>query len=368
MMQSVADGCLTASSVWIQAAVVKTYMHSCNMHFANMGFQYTSCQQLPLCREAVLALCLTAAAPAEAMIHPTLALLQSLVCHTWCAYQRHPGQHLVQQAAACQSKAEDLTHHQSLQSMMHKQQQQPPEGRQLPVGEQAEQGVAVNQHSLGIGLHTSDLRDSFPKDISELQTQQMQSEQEMEPQLSQHVQSSLEGFSPEHQPKTSSVRAAALEQLLDQTLLTEQSTMRSPWCCTSATCPDAQAQHLKLLLCAMVLAALPFVAWLKQPKHMRQWACTQDALPAAIVAMHATVLCLLVSVSDPYALCMITVPSAQVFLCLLTYAYASIVLAIRIWLNTFLDMNVHSEQQERRQRMLSCWYSLQMVDPQCSSR
>ncbi|KAL3145120.1 GPI inositol-deacylase, variant 2 [Trebouxia sp. C0009 RCD-2024] len=245
-------------------------------------------------REAISALCLIVAAPAEAMIHPMFPLLQSLVCHTWCAYQRNQGQQIVQPAAGRQSKAEGSTHHlQSAQFVVLEQQQQPSEWQQLPAGQQAEQGVAVPQLTPCISLHTLDLRDSVAEDTSELKTQQRQSEQDTKPQLSRHARSSLKGFSPEHRLKVSSMRAAALEQLLDQTLLTEQSTMRLPWCFTSAASANAQATHLKLLLCVVVLAALPFVAWLKQPRHMREWTCTQDALPAAVVAMHAPMLCLL---------------------------------------------------------------------------
>lgn len=317
-----------------------------------------SCQQLPLCREAISALCLIVAAPAEAMIHPMFPLLQSLVCHTWCAYQRNQGQQIVQPAAGRQSKAEGSTHHlQSAQFVVLEQQQQPSEWQQLPAGQQAEQGVAVPQLTPCISLHTLDLRDSVAEDTSELKTQQRQSEQDTKPQLSRHARSSLKGFSPEHRLKVSSMRAAALEQLLDQTLLTEQSTMRLPWCFTSAASANAQATHLKLLLCVVVLAALPFVAWLKQPRHMREWTCTQDALPAAVVAMHAPMLCLLVSVSDPCAFCVITVPSPQVFLCLLI-RICSDRIGDEALAEHLLDLKVHSEKRERQQSTRSCWYSL----------
>ena len=63
----------------------------------------------------------------------------------------------------------------------------------------------------------------------------------------------------------------------------------------TATQTDVQVLYLKMVLCAILLSALPCVAWFKQPRHMRQWACWQDALPAAAVALHASICTLWVS-------------------------------------------------------------------------
>lgn len=258
---------------------------------SSVVFDVISSQQLLSCRHIILALCLTVATFAEAMVHPMLALLQSLVCHSWWALRPHKGQPYLQPAAH-QGEADDLTQRlQNAQPVVCKQQQQRPhEGRQLPVSHHVQEGLAVPQHAPCNMLHQGTL---------EVTSQQKQSEQKHVQQLS-HQQLFLQGTSLDHQPRNSSVHGAQTGELL--TLPPEQSTVRPSWCFTSATCADAQATHLKLLLCAMMLAALPFLAWLKQPRHMRQWAYLQDALPAAVVAMHAPILCLLVSASYPYVL------------------------------------------------------------------
>ena len=62
---------------------------------------------------------------------------------------------------------------------------------------------------------------------------------------------------------------------------------------------EAHALHCKLLLCVVVLQALPCVAWLKQPMHMRQLAAWQDAVSCAVLATHASILALLVGLSVP---------------------------------------------------------------------
>lgn len=49
-----------------------------------------------------------------------------------------------------------------------------------------------------------------------------------------------------------------------------------------------QTIHIKLIVCAISLQAMPFVAWLKQPMPPREWAGWQDALACAVVALHAT--------------------------------------------------------------------------------
>lgn len=60
---------------------------------------------------------------------------------------------------------------------------------------------------------------------------------------------------------------------------------------------DAQGIHFRMLVAAVALQALPCVAWLKRPMHMRQLAAWQDALPCSVLAMHASASVLLVSAS-----------------------------------------------------------------------
>ncbi len=137
-------------------------------------------------------------------------------------------------------------------------------------------------------------------------TQQKQLEQGAAPHLSNlyHPQPAL---STQHQAGT--IPGPAIWQCNEQThqlpvVLPEQNSARIAWHSMHA---DTHIIYLELVVCTITLAALPFVAWVKQPMHMRQWACWQDALPATIVAMHASLLCVLVGASCPVSLHMVTV-------------------------------------------------------------
>lgn len=241
-----------------------------------------------------MGLCITVLALAEAKLHPMIALLQSLICHTWFACWSYKSQRFTQPSAD-QGEAEDSTkqlHLQTESPVLHEQQQQPHGWQPVPICQPVQAGMAVPQHALSTRLH---------QDTSELLTQKQDSEQEAAAHLSQQ-HPSQQAFSPKHQGKISPASATLQCNVQTQRLLSlpaEQGDTSIPRCSSSATCVEAQVTHLKLGLCALVLAALPCVAWLKQPWAMRQWACWQDALPTAIVAVHASILCLLVSASCP---------------------------------------------------------------------
>lgn len=58
-----------------------------------------------------------------------------------------------------------------------------------------------------------------------------------------------------------------------------------------------QAVHCEMLVCAIALQVLPCVAWLKQLTHTRQLAAWQDAVPCAVLALHASISAMPVSIS-----------------------------------------------------------------------
>ena len=255
------------------------------------------------CRGAALSLCMTVVALAEAKVHPMVALLHSLVCYAWLASCSCKCQQSAAALAADQSEAEHPAQQLPLQAehaVLHVQQQTPYEWQQMLVGQQQEEaGVIAPQRSPCTLLY---------QDALEPMIQHKQMEQEGVPKLS-HQQHSQQAFSRQHQAASVPAILHCNEQTRQLlSLAPERQSTTLTWCSISAMRTDAQATCLKLALCAITLAALPFVAWLKQPMHMRQWACWQDALPAAIVATHAS-LCLLVGARCRCSVSMVIVPS-----------------------------------------------------------
>ena len=235
---------------------------------------------------------MTVVALAEAMVHPMIALLQSLMCHAWFACRSCKSQRFAVAPAADQGKEEDAAQKLPLcaeYSVLHDQQHQPRELQQFPRCQQEEEvEMAAPQHCPCTMWHQG---------ASELNMQHEQLEKDAVTQLKYQCHSQ-QALTTQHQdgiiPAPATLhRNEQIHQLLS--LPPEQNISRSACCTISAVRTDAEATYLKLVVCAITLAALPCIAWLKQPMHMRQWACWQDALPAAIVAMHASLLCLLVS-------------------------------------------------------------------------
>ena len=259
-----------------------------------------------MCRGVALGLCMTVVALAEAEVHPVVALLQSLVCCAWFACRSCKGQRIAAAPAANQGKAEELNPKMPLHadySVLHDQQHQAHEWQQNPRCQQEEEAeMAAPLHSLCTMLHQS---------ASDLTTQHGQLEKDGAPELKHHCHSQ-QVLSTQHLREDIPAPATLhcneqMYQLLS--LPPEQNISRLACCSISAMRPDAQTICLKLVVCAITLAAPPFVAWLKQPMHMRQWGCWQDALPAAIVAMHASLLCLLVGAHCRCSVYMVILPS-----------------------------------------------------------
>lgn len=251
--------------------------------------------------------CMTVVALAEAIVHPMIALLQSLMCHAWFACRSCKSLRFAAAPAAHHGKEEGTAQKLPLHaeySVLHDQQHQPSEWQQIPTCQQEEEdGLAAPPHSLCTMWHQG---------ASELITQHEQLNKKAVP-LLKHQCHSEQARSAQH--LDGQIPAPATLHCTEQThqlvsLPPEQNISRSACCSISAMRTDAEATYLKLVVCAITLAALPCVAWLKQPMHMRQWACWQDALPAAIVAAHASLLCLLVGAHGHCSVYIVIVPSS----------------------------------------------------------
>lgn len=250
---------------------------------------------------------MTTVALAEARVHPAVALLQSLLCHAWLACSSCKSQRLAAVPAADQR--EDTAQQLPLQaehSEANERRQQPHEWQAVLQSQQAEEAEGTPRHPPYSILHQD----------RELVTQHEQLRQEAAPQLS-HQYHPQQALSTQYQAVN--IPGPATLHCNEQTYQLpfgpqEQNSATLAWRSMSAMHADTHTIYLELAVCAVTLAALPFVAWVKQPTHMRQWACWQDALPATFVAMHASLLCVLVGASCPVSLHMVTVASTVGFI------------------------------------------------------
>ncbi len=212
---------------------------------------------------------------AEARACPMLALLHALICHLWCAAHKHqPSKPALVSSPRLGSN--DTTSSSQQQLQPEQQQGQDSEAATYAKGElagspDAAAALAGTLQQQGMQTEAEDLsgrRHGMPDrqhGISEGQPgvfngqpdqQQQQHQQAAGQTLS--APSAQEGVSPQQQ---------------------------------------AQAVHCEMLVCAVALQILPCVAWLKQLAHTRQLAAWQDAVPCAVLALHASISAMAVSIS-----------------------------------------------------------------------
>ena len=241
-----------------------------------------------MCRAVLLSLCIATVALAEAWVHPLIALLHSLICNIWsthCAQHRHAAQPTTRQEGdSGQSSRQQLLlsslhccccEHTGKQLLQKDVQHQQNHNRQQLSDHRPPAGLTLHQQTPSItnlldtesGLHQQQCKHEVPHHLMH----QEQSATLLALQQPQKTPDESEQLLP-----------APPEQF--HTLMLHGS---RAW--HAATWADAQMMYLKMGICAIVLSALPCVAWLKQPRHMRQSACWQDALPAAVVAVHASI-------------------------------------------------------------------------------
>lgn len=239
------------------------------------------------CRNTVAFVITAAITLAEARLHPMLALLHALLCHIWAAAQ-----------TLQPSRSSSLPASQPLLSMgddkLPSQQQQrswphlPQSQHQHRQGSQCEPGGRAEQPS--IDADASDLATSAQQQVlaeahspCERQHQLLEGDHGA-PEWQLGAQ---EGPSERQQPQEAHQTAGHLPPVLSTSAAPAQWGVHDQH--------HTQALHVKMLLCAIALQALPCVAWVKQLGHMRQLAAWQDAVPCAVMALHASTLALAVS-------------------------------------------------------------------------
>ena len=278
------------------------------------------------CRMALVSALVAAATLSEAKLHPMLALLHALLCHAWCAA-----------AAAAQTRR----HHSHVSLAMpspetllnsgsaEADQQQKPPGR--PPGVQG--GTQLTEEEPVLGLQQQGER-------CDDQKERQRGQQPQEAPARHHDTAGLQDEEYEGQPRPLERQTESPDR--QQQLPDEQDDMPTDYQYTyqhatqdapsadqlqflpprphsSACSPhavegwgqaaqaaslsgwsrahtaEAPALHAKMLVAVILLQALPFVAWLKQPVDMRQLAGWQDTAACAFLAMHASAMALLVS-------------------------------------------------------------------------
>ena len=220
----------------------------------------------------------------EAKIQPMLALLHGLLCYMWHSYQ---GRFSNKPFAA---SAQLLTIRQQENNLdwpaAQEQQQSIQQLMTASVQSQAPAGDAV--------IHSCK-DDETPSEAVELQAGQHHSGQMGEEDLLTDRQDQMpssadilrpghDSFSEQHlqhhrhqqQYKLPPAQQPDLRQMSQQHAASR-----------AARQDNLQAICIKLLLCTTGLQALPCVAWLKQPMHMRQIAGWPDAAACTVVGLHA---------------------------------------------------------------------------------
>lgn len=225
---------------------------------------------------------------AEARVHPMLALLHALLCHIWSAaqaFQPSSSSSLPASQLLLSMGDDKLPSQQEQRSWPHLPQSQHQHQRQ---GSQCEPSVKADGPSSG--ADASDLATSTQQQVlAEAHSSCKRQHQLLEgdhggPEWQLGVQ---EGTSERQQPQKGQKTADHLPPVH----FTPKASAQVAVCNQHHT----QALHVKMLLCAIALQALPCIAWVKQLGHMRQLAAWQDAIPCAVMALHASTLALAVS-------------------------------------------------------------------------
>lgn len=203
-----------------------------------------------------------------------LALLHALICHLWCAAHKHSPSKLAM-ISSPRLGSNDTTS--SPQQQLQPEQQQ---GQNTGTASDAK-GELYGSPDAAAAL------------AGTLQQQGMQTEAEDLSERRHGMPDRQHGVSEGHlgvfdgQPDQQQQCQQAAEQTLSLPSAQEGVSPQQ----------QAQAVHCEMLVCAVALQILPCVAWLKQPAHTRQLAAWQDAVPCAVLALHASISAMAVSKS-----------------------------------------------------------------------
>ena len=248
-------------------------------------------------RESAALVILAAATVAEAKAHPMLPLLHGLLCHVWdAALTSWQKKHTSPSAPAPVRRefgsktAPSHLEGQAQQSEADQHEQMGRGGRmkgaEFSLGQQQ---AGAHWLEMEVLLEGQQGECDRQKTVTGRQERQHQSPVRQQPGLGEEQVSSQQ-----HKQGLQALDSPASAQHVGRL-----HAWSKPSAGGTAREEEAHALHCKLLLCVVVLQALPCVAWLKQPMHMRQLAAWQDAVSCAVLATHASILALLVGLSVP---------------------------------------------------------------------
>ena len=210
-----------------------------------------------------------------------LVLVQALLCHCWLAYRAmhtssfysrmHTRDVSTDRHTCCNcGSVKGDTEHQQLASLH--QQEQVRHHQHCQQADSKEQQPV--HHSLQVNCQPA-------RQLCDYQMHVQQEQQHHQHCFAQHGQEQL----------VCSEQADLMPAVLRQHSLQQSKQLPAQGRHQVAKC----AIFIKLVVCCILLKALPFTAWLKQSRHSWQPAAWMDALPDALLGAHAALLAFLVS-------------------------------------------------------------------------
>lgn len=211
---------------------------------------------------------------AEARACPMLALLHALICHMWCAAHKY---HPSKPALASSPRLVYIN-----DTTSSAQQQLQPEQQQ---GQDSETATDARSGSSGSPDAAAALAGTLQQQGMQTEAEDLSGRRHGMPDRQRGVSEGQLGVF-DGQPEQHQHQQAA-QQTFTKPSVQEGVSHQS----------QMQAVHCEMLVCAIALQLLPCVAWLKQLPHARQLAAWQDAVPCAVLALHASMSVMAVSIS-----------------------------------------------------------------------
>ena len=211
---------------------------------------------------------------AEARACPMLALLHALICHLWCAaHETQPSKSALVSSPRLGSNDTTSSPQQQLQP-----------GQQQ--GEDLVTATDAKSESSGSSDAAVALADTLQQHCMQIEAEDLSGRRHGMPDRQHGVVEGQPGVF-DGQPDQQQQHQQAPLQTLSAPSAREGVSHQH----------QMQAVHCEMLVCAIALQVLPCVAWLKQLPHTRQLAAWQDAVPCAVLALHASTPAMAVSVS-----------------------------------------------------------------------
>ena len=203
-----------------------------------------------------------------------LALLHALICHLWCAaHETQPSKSALVSSPRLGSNDTTSSPQQQLQ----------PEQQQ---GEDLVTAIDAKSESSGSSDAAVALADTLQQQGMQIEAEDLSGRRHGMPDRQHGVVEGQPGVF-DGQPDQQQQHQQAPLQTLSAPSAREGVSHQH----------QMQAVHCEMLVCAIALQVLPCVAWLKQLPHTRQLAAWQDAVPCAVLALHASTPAMAVSIS-----------------------------------------------------------------------